>query len=242
MKVAGQCFARRVGRRGVFLLFMGLLSVVTSFGVFAAPSTTQTEALGRLVPLPVWGVMWAVTGLLCIVEAFRSVDWPAFIAAFASTMMWSALYFTSWAMGIVDRGWSGGAVYLGFATLVAVVSTWPEPVDHRLILARAKPSALISANADGLITGWTGSAEEMFGRPALEAIGQDVSILMPERLRGAHHSGMARVVNTKVTRAAGQIVESFGLHSSGSEFPVRILISVTDTGAEVLFTAVIGGV
>ncbi len=226
----------------MFLLFIGLLSVVTSFGVFAAPSTTQTEALGRLVPLPVWGVMWATTALLCIVEAFSPIDWHAYIAAFTSTMMWSALYFTSWAMGIVDRGWSGGAIYLGFATVIAVVSTWPEPVDHRQILARAKPTALISANAEGIITGWTGSAAEMFGRTAEEAIGQDVSILMPARLRDAHHSGMARVVATRRSREAGQIVESIGLHSNGSEFPVRILISVTDTGAEVLFTAVIGGV
>ncbi len=121
----------QVGRRGVFLLFIGILAVGLAFALFAAPTDQQSIALGRLIPLWVWAWLWAATGATCLVQAFMTKDRWAYLSATFMLIMWAALYFVAWATSIVDRGWLAGVIYLAFAGLTAVVATWPED-PHKL--------------------------------------------------------------------------------------------------------------
>lgn len=117
---------RQVGRRGVFLLFIAVLALGLAFGLFAAPTTQQSIAIGRLIPLWVWGSLWAAVGVACLVQAFMLRDWVAYMAAVFLLIVWAGLYFVAWATSIVERGWLAGVIYMAFAGLTAVVGTWPE--------------------------------------------------------------------------------------------------------------------
>ena len=53
--------------------------------------------------------------------------------------------------------------------------------------------AIISASLDGTIVGWNAAAEQLFGRPAADAVGRNLSLLIPrERLR-VHCNAIALV-------------------------------------------------
>lgn len=119
---------RLVGRRGVFLLFIAVLSIGLASALYAAPTTQQAIAIGRLIPLWVWGTLWALVGAACLVQAFMIRDRVAYVAAVFLLIMWAGLYFVAWATSIVERGWLSGLIYLALAGLTSVVATWPE--DH----------------------------------------------------------------------------------------------------------------
>ncbi len=117
---------QQVGHRGVHLLFVGLVSAALAFACTFAPSTTQSLALGRLIPLWIWGVMWAVTAALCIVQAFVKDDRLAFVAAVFMYSLWSMLYLVAWLAGLIERGWLSTIIWLFFAGLNVSNATWSE--------------------------------------------------------------------------------------------------------------------
>jgi PAS domain S-box-containing protein len=53
--------------------------------------------------------------------------------------------------------------------------------------------AIISKNLDGIITSWNGGAERMYGYTAAEAIGQPITILIPENRREEEREISARI-------------------------------------------------
>ena len=53
--------------------------------------------------------------------------------------------------------------------------------------------AIISKNLDGMITSWNGGAERMYGYTAEEAIGQPITILIPENRREEEREISARI-------------------------------------------------
>jgi PAS domain S-box-containing protein len=65
----------------------------------------------------------------------------------------------------------------------------------------------------------------MFGYRENELIGQSISILIPQRFRKAHESGMARVAASGKARLINETVELFGITKDGSEFPVELSLS-----------------
>jgi adenylate cyclase len=85
--------------------------------------------------------------------------------------------------------------------------------------------AIVTADARGLIRSWNAAAERIFGYGADEVIGRSLTMLMPERFRGAHEAGLARVVDTAETRVIGRTVEVAGLRRDGSEFPIELSLS-----------------
>ncbi|WP_114227200.1 MULTISPECIES: putative bifunctional diguanylate cyclase/phosphodiesterase [Sphingomonas] len=87
-------------------------------------------------------------------------------------------------------------------------------------------TAAICADPDHGIIGWNSAAEQMFGYPAAEAIGQPLSIIIPERLRAAHDAGMIRAIAARKTPMAGQTIEIMALHRDGHEIPVDLSLSM----------------
>ncbi len=222
-----------IGRRGVSLLFVALVGVVLSLGLIA-PSAAQSAALGQIVPLQVWAGAWLVTAAVCVVQAFHRLDRLAFALAVAMFTTWSAQYFVAWFSGAVERGWLAAVIYLGFAGWMAVIATWPEAV--RLPFSPVQdgdyPDAVITSNTSGMVTGWLGAAERIFGWKAEEIIGLPVVLLMPSRYRGNHNAAVARATATGVLKHHGQLLLAEALHRDGHEFTVQLFISqrLTDTG------------
>jgi adenylate cyclase len=99
----------------------------------------------------------------------------------------------------------------------------PPAVDRSLI--DAATDAIITADADGLITSWNRGAETMFGYAAIEVVGQPLTILIPARFREAHEAGIARVAAGGERHVIGRTVELVGVRRGGAEFPIELSLS-----------------
>ncbi|MBE0595872.1 MAG: PAS domain S-box protein [Desulfuromonadales bacterium] len=94
---------------------------------------------------------------------------------------------------------------------------------YRDILKQA-PEAILFADREGVIRLWNAGAEAMFGYPAEQALGRSLDLIIPERLRGRHWEGYARVMAggasqygrellcvPALTRDGGQISSEFSI-------------------------------
>lgn len=104
-------------------------------------------------------------------------------------------------------------------------------VDHAL-------AAIITTDGDGVIIEYNPAAETIFGVDRENALGRPVSdIIIPERNREAHRQGMARLRAGGAPRIIGHRVELRALRGDGSEFPVEMVLSRSDVGGKVFYTA-----
>jgi len=88
--------------------------------------------------------------------------------------------------------------------------------------AEATDLALVIINQHGRIAVVNQAAEQMFGHSREAMIGRSLDLIIPERLRGAHAAGVARVQAGLPPRLAGRTVEAAALHADGHEFPIEI--------------------
>lgn len=139
--------ARRVGRRGAFLLFLGFVDGVYGWSL-AAPTvearhTATLAYIAQVGPLWAWSALWCVVGAACFVGAFLRSDRIAYAAATFLKVLFGVTLLGAQVFGHVDRAYVGAAVWLVFAAVVYLVSTWPEPSASPVPPARSatKPSA-----------------------------------------------------------------------------------------------------
>ncbi|MBB4066581.1 putative bifunctional diguanylate cyclase/phosphodiesterase [Gellertiella hungarica] len=92
--------------------------------------------------------------------------------------------------------------------------------------AEATDLSLIVINGEGDIEFVNQSACDLFGHTREEMIGQPITIIIPERMRGAHMAGLARVASGEKPSLGGKAVEVFAVKKDGSEFPIEITLSV----------------
>jgi PAS domain S-box-containing protein len=114
---------------------------------------------------------------------------------------------------------------------------WEERWQKAASVANAALDAVISMDADGHVTAWNPQAETIFGWTAEEAIGQVLAdLIIPERYREAHWSGLARYLETGRHRVLGKRIEIEGLRKDGTQFPVELAIATTKVAGVVTFT------
>jgi PAS domain S-box-containing protein len=96
--------------------------------------------------------------------------------------------------------------------------------------------AVVVMREDGTIAGWNGIAENVFGWPASDTLGKQLSeLIIPHRYREAHHCGLAAYLTTGEGPLLGRRVEITGLRASGHEFPVELSITPTTDAGERVF-------
>ena len=108
----------------------------------------------------------------------------------------------------------------------------------RAVLSTAR-DAIISIDANGLLTLFNPAAEEMFGYRAEEVIGRNVTVLMPAPYREEHDEYIARYRRTGDARAIGRIRSVQGQRKNGAVFPIELSVSESRLGEEVLYTAIL---
>lgn len=106
-------------------------------------------------------------------------------------------------------------------------------------LAEAASDAIISADYGGMIIGWNKGASNIFGYSELEVLGKPLTILMPERYRLAHRSGIDRFKLTGVARVIGRTVELHGLRKNGMEFPIELSLANWETMGKQYYSAIL---
>jgi PAS domain S-box-containing protein len=94
------------------------------------------------------------------------------------------------------------------------------------------PDAIIFADADGIVRLWNSGAETIFGYSASEAIGQDLDIIIPEKLRERHRQGFRKVMETGVSRYMKELLAVPALRKDGARISIEfsIVILKSDTG------------
>ena len=100
--------------------------------------------------------------------------------------------------------------------------------------------AIISMDANGEITSWNKRAETIFGWPAHQVIGKNLSeMIIPARYRESHTKGLKRFLSTGESRVLNQQIEISALHREGFEFPIEISISATKWEGSFIFTGIL---
>ena len=112
-----------------------------------------------------------------------------------------------------------------------------ESADHDLRVSEAKFSGILAIAADAIISIDDGhriihfnrGAEEIFGYSAAEAVGQPLSVLLPERFRRTHDAQVDEFAKSaESARRMGHRRAVAGRRKDGSEFPAEASISKLD--------------
>ena len=103
----------------------------------------------------------------------------------------------------------------------------------------AAPDAVVISDEHGKIVRVNGQAERMFGHLREELIGNEVELLLPERLRDGHRMQRAGYASHPSTRPMGKGMNLTGLRKNGSEFPVEISLSPIPDHQGILIACVI---
>ncbi|MEO6383142.1 MAG: PAS domain S-box protein, partial [Burkholderiaceae bacterium] len=97
---------------------------------------------------------------------------------------------------------------------------------------------IISMNHTGHVLDLNRAAEDTFGWPRDRAIGRELAeLIIPHRLRAAHHAGLQRYLETGTGPVLGSRIEVPALHADGHEFPVELAISRLPTAGAPVFVA-----
>ena len=102
--------------------------------------------------------------------------------------------------------------------------------------------AIITSDRAGNIAGWNRGAEIIFGYTEAQAMGQPMTLLMPERYREAHLAGLNRIRSGAELHLGGKTVELHGLRQDGGEFPLELTIARWESAEGWFVTAIIADI
>ena len=101
-----------------------------------------------------------------------------------------------------------------------------KPADIGLAVLGEEGNAIVAADQDGLIRFWNPGAARIFGFPEVEAVGQSLDIIIPERLRERHWAGYREMMRSGQSRySGGDMLSVPALHKSGSRLSVEFTLS-----------------
>jgi PAS domain S-box-containing protein len=109
----------------------------------------------------------------------------------------------------------------------------------RAILDAALDS-VVTIDGDGVVLGWSGKSESMFGWTTAEAEGRQLSdLIIPERFRERHREGMRRFLASGLGPILNRQIEMPALRRDGEEIPVEMAIVPIRLGTGWAFSAFI---
>lgn len=98
------------------------------------------------------------------------------------------------------------------------------------------PEAVIVIDERGIMRSFSATAERLFGWPAEEAIGRNVSILMPQPYRREHDGYLDHYRTTGERRIIGIGRIVVGERRDGSTFPMELAVGEAKVGTDRFFT------
>jgi len=147
-------------------------------------------------------------------------------------------------------GWAGALI--DAATLTAVASTiiWPlivRPLRVALETEHAKAQVILDAASDAIITiddhgiiqSQNRAAQIMFGVSDQDAIGHNVSVIIPSPHRERHNRYMENYRRTGVKHMIGATTQIDAIRMDGEVFPIELSISEIRARGKHFFTAII---
>lgn len=98
------------------------------------------------------------------------------------------------------------------------------------------PDAMIVIDTRGIIQSFSATAEKLFGYSAVEVLGRNVSMLMPEPYSSQHDSFLARYMATGEKRIIGIGRVVVGRRKDVSTFPMELAVGEMRSGDRRFFT------
>jgi PAS domain S-box-containing protein len=98
---------------------------------------------------------------------------------------------------------------------------------------------IIVIDARGRIDAFNPSAERLFGYPASEAIGRNVSMLMPSPDHERHDGYLAKYLETGTAQIIGVGRQVTGRRHDGTTFPLHLSVGRMTVGGEPKFTGIL---
>ena len=107
-------------------------------------------------------------------------------------------------------------------------------------------TGIISSATDGLVTidedhtiiGYNQGAEKMFGYSREEALGQELTLIVPPPYKAFHRGYLQRYLATREAHVLGRQRRLTGQRRDGQEFPLSISFSVVEIHGNLYFTAI----
>ena len=112
-------------------------------------------------------------------------------------------------------------------------------IAHLRAITDSINDAIVSIDADGRILSWNPAAESMFQYSAAEAIGQAITVIIPERFRSAHEQGLARVVAGGPQHVIGKTAELAAVRKDGTEVPIELSLSTWEIDGQRYFGGIL---
>lgn len=98
---------------------------------------------------------------------------------------------------------------------------------------------IITIDECGIIDSYNPACERIFGYSAEEAIGKNVTLLMPDEYVNVHKTQLARYVATGVAHVIGKTAELSALRRDGTVFPIEISISELSSNNQRRFSGIV---
>lgn len=110
---------------------------------------------------------------------------------------------------------------------------------HVRSILETVPDAMVVIDEGGVMRDFSAAAERTFGWTADEAIGRNVSLLMPDPYRTAHDGYLARYYRTGEKRIIGKGRVVVGERKNGSTFPLELAVGEMQADGQRFFTGFI---
>ena len=139
------------------------------------------------------------------------------------------------ALGIVSFA---GLIWLGWQ-MARTGARLAERERHLQSILDTVPDATVVIDAQGIMQSFNTSAVRQFGYTVEEALGQNVSMLMPTPYREQHDSYLTRYLTTGEKRIIGIDRVVVGRRKDGSTFPMKLAVGQMTVGGRTYFTGFI---
>jgi two-component system sensor kinase FixL len=148
------------------------------------------------------------------------------------------LFFAFCCIGI-GMAWLGGRVQKSRQQADIVNQTLTAREAHLQSILATIPDAMVVIDERGIMHSFSNAAERLFGYPASEVIGRNVSMLMPSPYREAHDSYIERYLRTGERRIIGVGRVVVGERKDGSTFPMELAVGEMHSNDRRFFTGFI---
>ncbi len=164
---------------------------------------------------------------------------PAVVAASALGGLWPGVF--ALLLGLCGGLWIGGGgppdlaeagLFVVTAAAVTLGGEWFQRTRaraeareaHLRSILETVPDAMVVIDEAGRMTSFSRAAERLFGWTAAEALGRNVSVLMPQPYRDAHDAYLRRYYATGERRIIGVGRIVVGERKDGSTFPMELSV------------------
>lgn len=114
-----------------------------------------------------------------------------------------------------------------------------EQIKRFQVICSSKNDAIITSDESKRILFWNKGAEHIFGYTSEEAIGQPLTLIIPNSLRERHDQGMERMNQGKKPRVLGKVLELNAIKKNGIEFPIELTLGSWDNDGKRYYSGII---